>query len=77
MELFCVINFFQMYDYNEPLEQILFCANASQNLELGRIDDKCNILLKILLFCILSTINGILISPNQRSSRYKAIITIQ
>ena len=38
-----------MYDYNGPLEQMLFCFNASQNLEPDRIDDKCDILLKIFL----------------------------
>ena len=53
-----------MYDYNEPLEQMLFCVNAQKILEPDRIDDKLNILLKSTLFCILPTINSILISPN-------------
>ena len=66
MAVFCVITlFFQMYDYNKPSEQMLFCANASQNLEPDRIDDKCIILFKILLFCILPTISGILFLSRQ------------
>ena len=47
MELFWVINLFH---FNEPLEEMRFCVNASQNLEPDRIYDKCNILLKIILF---------------------------
>ena len=51
MELFCVINlFFQMYDFNWPLEPMLLCVNASQILEPDRIDDKCYILLKFSCF---------------------------
>ena len=37
-----------MYDYNEQLEQMLFCFNASQNLEPDRIDDKCDIKMLLL-----------------------------
>ena len=44
-----------MDDFNKPLEQMLFCFNALKKLKPDRIDDKCNILHKVLLLCIFRT----------------------
>ena len=52
-----------MYDLYEPLKQILFCLNVNNSLEPDRLDDKIikeQYILKIILLCIFTILNGIL-----------------